>query len=1633
MKLNLTCNDSPGTSLTHFLCDNKLDLKKALKLAIKISSALHEIHKRGILHSRLHPDNIIFNPDKESICLTGFGPFNLQKPPLEQHIDFSAESPHVLSYISPELTGRLNCLADHRSDLYSLGIIFFELLYGRPPFICDDPAKIIHFHLAKDPFALVNFKEETPSVIINIVNKLLSKAPRDRYSSAASLAADLKNCLTQLEAGDTIIDFFLDQSEKPPQFKLSQKFYGRTPQLTQLHEIFSDKNPHKTKMIFVSGSSGIGKTSFVKAFCNQVQRQEDNSTMVISGKYDQVQQNIPYFSLAEDLKRFVQVSLAKNHFDLEGLRDNILNALGINGQLMVEMVPELALILGPQPKVPILDIIETQNRFITTFILFFRSIAGSNNGLILFLDDLQWVDPESLHLLNKIFEQDIPDLFIIGAFRNEKVSLDHILHTFIKKTARSNIIFKEILIGPLNKDIIARMIADSSKTDKIIADPLAKIIVERTKGNPFYIKEYVRSLVHLNHLKYDLNQEYWQWDIAQIKKIRNTTSLQELTKNRIATLSHPVIRVLQKAACLGNKFNCQDLVIVCDEHLSRINSILKEASLHNLVAPCEVDTKDEIDTQPFGGGQLFQFIHDSIQHAVYHLIPGGKRAQEHYEIGEKLYRSIDSKSKERLFMDAASQMNLGRTAIKDESKKADLAKINLQAAQMAKKTAAYHTALTYVTLGIELLGENAWQQNYDLTLNLYNEAVETSFLCLEFNNIDKLAKKVIQQAHNSLDTMKVYEIIILTCIAGNKLLEAIDISLTALDKLGEKLPRNPHKAHLLYAFLKTRFSMITRSPDMLIDLPAMKNPKAIAAVRLYSETVTASFATAPMLIPLLIFRTFLLTIKYGNPPMAPFVYAIYSLMLCSEMGDISLGLKFAQLATRLLEKEEFKSQTVRTRLIINCYARPWQHHPKKDLAELKEGLALGIALGDFEYAAHSIHLYCGHSFYVGRQLSKLETEMRQASQEIKILQQEVVLNVNRIFHQTVLNLLGESHDPCLLEGESCSEEKMFPLYQSTNNKNAFCIAYLNKMRLCYLFYKFEDAVKYARKTEAYLDAVRGLSLVPWFHFYDSLAHIAVYKKGDKKQKIKILSRISANLKKMKKWANIVPVNHEHTYLLVKAEKARIQGKETEAIGFYNQAIDSANKHDYIHEEALAWELAARFYNDKGVFSLAITYLCQALICYEKWGAKAKVAHLKKNYAHLINNASFTLVHEDLAASSSGSHIDLSSMIKASEAIAKETVLTRLMDKLMEIVLEHAGARKGFLILKSVQGWNVEARVDVEGVNNFTPMPLDLYTKLPVSMVRYVRRSGQDLVLENAARDARYEWDTYVQEKQLKSVLCIPILHQGDVNGVLYLENNSITGVFTPERVDVLKNVSRVLANAWARNQAEKEILQYQDQLRSLSSQLLLVEEKERRRMAVALHDNIGHALSSAVMELEKLKKETGQANSPRFENIHAILDESIKATRTLTFELSPPLLYDLGLEAALDWLAEKTTEQYEIPVRFVYQETIENIDESTAILLFQSVRELIFNMVKHAGATTASVSMKKDGSDLEIIVEDDGKGVDVSHLYSQGHLKGGFGLFSIQERLGSQGGYMEIDSAIGQGTRITLVFPLDQAFNSDNC
>ncbi len=1087
--------------------------------------------------------------------------------------------------------------------------------------------------------------------------------------------------------------------------------------------------------------------------------------------------------------------------------------------------------------------------------------------------------------------------------------------------------------------------------------------------------------------------------------------------------------MLQAAACLGNRFSCRELSIVCGKSLQPIEAVLEQAAAHGLVrADEEGGIKGNDDPDQI---QWFQFVHDGIQLSVYQMIPGSEQTENHLNIGRRLFQAISDEAEVAQFLSATAQMNLGRPAIKTETEKAALAKINLEAAQVAEKTAAYQTALTYVKTGIELLGQQAWQQHYDLTLELYNEALESSFLCLEYDRVDSLFQAVMHHARTELDKMKAYEVRIRTYMSIDALPEAIETARKALARLGEKIPKTIHNGHILSHLLLTKIRMRNRPTETLADLPDMENPKAVAAVQIYSQVWHASYICAPRLALLFMLKIFLLTLRYGNPAQAPFIYACYSIVLCSISGNIAKGLEFAKLATDLLDRKAHQGQAVKTRFVVNCHANIWQHHPKKDLQQLKDGLETGLAAGDFQFAAASIHLYCGHSFYAGRPLQELEVEMRKASQEIKTLQQEAPLYVNCIFHQTVLNLLGASSDPCRLEGEVYSEQKMLAGHQAANNENAICITFLNKMRLGYLFGEFEAAVEHSRKAEKHLDAVRGLLLIQWFYFYDSLAHIAVYNDQSPEKQKSVLARVNTNLKKMKKWAEIVPVNHAHTCLLVQAEKARIQGQTIQADRLYNQAIERANQNDYIHEEALAWELAARFHEIQGQAALAGAYLGRALACYKKWGAAAKVGHLKENSAHLLNDAGLMADQSGQPNSRPQENFDLSSMIKASETIAKETMLSRLMDKLMTIVMENAGARKGFLILRGSRGWNVTARVVAGEVHDFSPVPLDECKEVPVSMIRYVKRSGRDIVLDHAAGDSRYQWDQYVREKQLKSALCIPIFYQGDVNGVLYLENNAIAGVFTLERVDVLKNVSRIVANAWARDQAEKEVLQYQDQLRSLSSQLLIAEEKERRSMAVALHDNIGHALFSAVMELDKLKGEAGENFSPRLETIRSILDQSIKDTHTLTFELSPPLLYDLGLAAALAWLADKTSEQYEIPVVFTDRGTRDEIDESMAILLFQSVRELLFNMAKHARASRADISMKSDGFDLEIVVADDGKGFDVSEKDFRSNARGGFGLFSIQERLGSQGGYMEIDSGAGQGSRIAMVVPLGHALEHE--
>ncbi len=1422
----------------------------------------------------------------------------------------------------------------------------------------------------------------------------------------------------------TIDDFLPDQAGENPWFRLKDRFYGRDRELSRLHRFFL-KNGNACGLALVSGVSGIGKTAFVRAFCQGINKAGNPVVPIICGKYDQVRQDIPYSALADALRQFVHQSMAQSDPVFKALQDNIKKALGGNGRLMTDMIPELEWIIGPQPRVSELNILETRNRFIATFIRFLRAVCKKTGKVFLFLDDLQWIDAGSLTLLEAVLEQGIPGFFIIGAFRREEVDSSHRLYKVIDAVHGTGIPVEKISIGPLSQAAITRMLAGSSNTGVAAAGPLAEIIRDRSCGNPFFIKEYVRSLFHFNYLKYDLARNNWEWDIRRIKEMNTRTSMQELTRTRILALDPSLTGILEKAACLGNAFDCRDLALACDLPLSVINASLKQAVLHELIV---ADKKnDGKDGAPHPGTYGFKFVHDGIQLCFYDLIPGEKRAAEHYRIGKKLYNTVQTKKKDGRLMDAAGQMNLGKSAVTDKKEQHALAKINLAAAREARTAAAYHTALSYAATGISLLGDTAWQTRYDLTLALYNEIVEVCFLCLKFNEVEDYGKKILDHARTPLDKMKAYEIFIIMLGSRKIFNRAIETGIDALAQLGEKPPVTPRKGQILAAYLRTRISMFNRPPAVLEHLPPMEDPRALAAIRIYSQSATVAFAAAPMLVPLYMLHCFLLTLKYGNPPFAPFVYAMYSMILCGITGDVPLGLEYARLALKLLEKDEFKSLAVKTRLIINCYATQWQHHPKNDLDQMKQGLELGLADGDFEYAAFSIHMYNGHRFYCGRPLSGLDLEMRRGSQEIRTLGQDAILNINLIFHQAVLNLLGRSADPCCLEGEVYSEKKMFPQYVETGNTNALCIANLNKMLLCCLFYRFEDARKCAGRTEANLDSVTGLSLVPWFYFYDALVHLAAYENADPKSRKKFLSRISATRKRLKKWTKIIPVNYEHRYLLVEAETARIKGKKDLAADLYNRAADAAQKNDYIHEEALAWELAAKFYDEQDRSTIAAVYLDRALACYEKWGAVAKIAHLEKHFSHLLSNNGRHLCFHSPPGLQKSASIDLAALTRASEAIAKETVIIRLMDKLMAIVLENAGAQKGSLLFKTSGIWQVEARVDVEKDKRFRPVPLEECPDLPHALIRYARRTGRDIVLAHAAEDPGYEWDPYVRKEKLKSALCIPISHQEKISGVLYLENNNLTGVFTPEKIEVLKSVARILANARARNLAEEKIIDYQDQLRSLSSQLLLVEEKERRRMAVALHDTIGHGLSSLAMAFEKLKKQTRNPNQDRFDTIRSIIDESIKATRTLTFELSPPVLYDLGLGAALDWLAEKTEAQHGIRVRFMDIGTSANIDESSAVLIFQSVRELLFNMVKHAHAIRAEVLMKTDESDLMVVVKDNGRGFDPSGADLQDRAKGGFGLFSIHERLGSRGGYMEIDSNPGRGTKITLVLPLETA------
>ncbi len=1444
----LVMEDFGGVSLRQFTQGKTLILEQFLPIALQLLEILHQLHQQRVIHKDIKPANILIHPDTNQIKLIDFSIASLL-PRETQEIQSLNGLEGTLAYLSPEQTGRMNRGIDYRSDFYSLGVTFFELLSGKLPFESHEPMELVHCHIAKLPPCLCDFNPKLPLMLGEIVRKLMAKNAEDRYQSALGLKHDLVTCLEQWRETGKHTWFDLGQRDISDRFLIPEKLYGRESEVKTLLEAFGDVANGGSQLMLVAGFSGIGKTAVVNEVHKPIVRW---NAYFIKGKYDQFNRNIPLSAFVQAFRDLMAQLLSQSDTQLKQWQKKILAAVGENGQLLIEVIPELEELIGKQPAIAELSGGAAQNRFNLLFQKFIQVFATREHPLVMFLDDLQWADSASLNLLKLLMSQsDCGYLFIIGAYRDNEVFAAHPLMLTVDEIEKASSCVNTLSLAPLSQADVNHLIADSLSCATEKALPLTELVYQKAKGNPFFTTQFLKALHEDGLISFNWEIGFWQCDVAQVRirvaacrqtSLALTDDVVEFMAQQLQKLPPNTQNVLKLAACIGNQFDLATLAIVYEKSQTETASDLWKALQEEFIIPTNEMYKFYQDSslaighlqmtsdkaQSLSGGFLrselckrgqmtiYKFLHDRVQQAAYFLIPDAQKQIAHLKIGQLLLTHTPvAKQDEKLF-EIVNQLNIGKSLIVNLSEQIELAQLNLKAGQKARAATAYTAAFEYCTTGIALLAKDMWQTQYELTLALYETATEAAYLSGNFEQMTQLAAVIIERSRNLLDTVKVYEVQIQAAQAQHQFIEAVQIALKIVEHLGTSFPKQPSQLDIARAFEATKSILAARQPLDLITLPQMSDPNKLAVVRILAAVTSAAFVVTPALLPFIVLEQVNLSVQYGNSSFSAIGYAYYGMILCGMTGEIDSGYEFAQLAHLLLEHFNAKELKSRVYVGIYCCVWHWKEPLKNSLPFLREGYEVGLETGDLESAAICGFIYISYCWFMGKELSDLSRESVAFRDQLKQLNQEGLTSHLTVFQQPIWNMLGDSAEPWQLTGNAFNREEIVPALQRSGDQTALYYFYANQLGLCYMFGKFELAIEAAIAAENYIGGATGLFIVPLCYTYDSLANLAIYSQVCEAQQQHILQRVAKNQEKMKKWADRAPENYLHKFYLVEADRYRVLEQKSEAIDLYDRAITLAKEHGYTQEEALANELAAKFYIDWGKQRIAQEYMTNAYYGYARWGAKAKVADLERRYPQLLapileqtrsplstNETIFTLGSFTSTSSATSDNtsvsvaLDLATILKASQTLSGEIELEKLLSALLHIVIENAGADKCvFMLLESdrllvqalaqlsLSGEQNQAAVDFYSML-LNPQPVEDSVDVPVGLINNVKRNLQPVVITDATVHPQLINDPYIQQQQPKSILCSPVLHQGKLLGVLYLENNLATGAFTSDRIELL--------------------------------------------------------------------------------------------------------------------------------------------------------------------------------------------------------------------------------------------------------
>ncbi|MGE5614934.1 MAG: AAA family ATPase [Bacillota bacterium] len=1392
----LVLEDTGAVSLREHIRNGPVGIPDFLDIAVQLADIVGELHQNGIIHMNLNPESILFHTGTGKVKITDFSKavvLSGRKNPM-----LPDTMPGELEYIPPRLPEKAEG-DDYRIDYYSLGKVFYEMLSGKPPDKTGSFPQIRQAVAGAGQENPAGSGQAVPEAICSIIMKLIFPNPDEGYQSIYGLARDLEECRRQLSLTGEIKPFSPGKADVSPRLELPGGLFGRKAEAEALKAAFNRVCDNMHEFILVSGYAGTGKTMLVNEVLKPIASQKG---FFAYGKFDQLRQNIPYAPFASAMGSVIRQLMIESSKDLEAWRKKIRRALGQSGAVIAGLIPEVEMIIGYQPPVETLRPIEAQNRFLMVFGNFIKVFAEKDHPLVIFLDDLQWADLSSLQLIRNLCrDAGSSCLLLVGAYRDNEVTEKHPLSVALEDIKNNGTTVRQIYLDRFTRMETRDFIAEALHCSREKAEGLARILYQKTCGIPFFLCRLLKSVCDDNIIKFNMKKGCWEWKTEAVHGLQTPDDIAGLVSQRMQKLPEETRAVIRLAACIGNTFDLKILSYLCDKDEDEITRVLMPAVQEELVLPVPHERKDLLGSYHGTVSGAYEFLHDMVRQASYSLLTEEERKKTHVNAGRLILQNIGHNGADVKILPILDHINRGLDLIKDQEERLKLAEYNLAAGRKAKSSAAFDPALSYFRAGIELLPDDSWKSCYQLCSALYLECAQCEYLVGDTSKAEQLFDVIIRQMETELERADVYTLKMELYSGTGEYPKATQIGLNALKRLGMNFPEYPGRFDNAAELLLYKWLMRNKSSSDLLYIHEMKDPVQRKVAQLLIALIFATCTSRPDIYALAILKAGNHAVKYGNTDIASIGYLGYGIIEGSVLGNYAAGYEFGKTAIKFAEEYGRNLSKSIVYFTVGSLISHWVHYWKEGLQYLHEAVKYAIEAGSVLMIGFSYGVILENKYLMGTPLPEVLDEARKYGDYARRMK-HINLAVNAEAYERLVSVLADGTKYFTPTGCAGLDEDS-AIKSNSGDKSSLAAYYFSEIQLCYMFGYYLDALSAVDRIKSCEDAIMGFMLTAEYIFYQSLSITAVYAGVPKKDRRIFRKTLKSNQRKMKKWSDSCPDNFLNRYLLVEAEISRISGRKRAAEELYDKAIKVSHENGFVHIEALACELAAKYYAQENRERIERAYIHDAMQLYRKWGAEAKARDLERRYGTLTDDAAFEAENGkyDLSEilkcvlqssvrneSAAGNNFDIRAIQEAIWDISERLSPEELPASFLELAVKSAGASKGCLILENDDELFIEIICDCNNGKRIVTerVPLEQSDGISKLAVRYAARTHEQVVVNNAKQAGIFVRDPYIAGSDVKSIACIPLRLRGIPVGVLYLESNIMTGIFNEERIELLK-------------------------------------------------------------------------------------------------------------------------------------------------------------------------------------------------------------------------------------------------------